>query len=644
MTLLRMALGAFLMLLIRASGADALGVVPPVAPGGYAVACSNVAQNFGLAPTDDARIQYWEGTQGHYVTELLSEPQGALLFNLPVPGNTDLFPNLAGRQIPYAALVCYPTAPGNPRPDYPIDTTGSRLVPKMQRGTDKPLWADAAFHYPVILYSHGLDGSPLSEGYLETIMRFASYGYVVAAPFHGDSRFANVDYDGLSDLVRLFLLGGFDQLIEMQAVRPHSLRVLLDALLSHPDLRDHIDPGRIAGFGASLGGESLLLFAGAELTTSVYPRLRATQVMKDDRLIAAVGYVPYFGQSLLPAFGDDQDGLRGITMPFMAISGTADTTAPIELTAQGVNNLAGSRYLVAFDGLEHGIRVEDVPDIFTWSLTFFSAHLSRNMPARIRLAGMNQVSGGAADSVHISYTTPPTSSYQGLWLSPNESGWGMTITQHDSMILAALGTYDQAGHPIWYVMSSCPLSGNGCTGDIYQFSGGTSPALPWNGAGNVATRVGTGTLTFADANNGTLDVTINGASGSKSITRTIFAIGTTLPAVDYTDLWWNPDESGWGVSLTQEFGIIVAVWFAYDANGKPIWYVASSCPVSGNACTGDLYQVTGGSALTAAWNSSSVVVTKVGAVTFAFTDANNGLMSYFGSGVTGNRVITRLGF
>jgi hypothetical protein len=36
--------------------------------------------------------------------------------------------------------------------------------------------------------------------------------------------------------------------------------------------------------------------------------------------------------------------------------------------------------------------------------------------------------------------------------------------------------------------------------------------------------------------------------------------------------------------------------------------------------------------------------TKVGAVTFAFTDANNGSMSYSIHGVTGNRVITRLGF
>lgn len=644
MALSRISLAALLLLLIRAFAADAQGIVPPVGPGGFAVACSNVAQNFNSAPTDNAREQYWSGDQGHYVTELFSEPQGALLFDLPVPDDEGLFPNHARQQIAYAALVCYPTAPDNPRADYAIDTTGSRVVPKMQRGSDKPLWADAAFHYPVLLYSHGLDGSPLSEGYLETIVRFASYGYVVAAPFHGDSRFADVQLDGLGDLVNLFLRGGFDELIEMQALRPHSLRVLLDTLLSHPDLRDHIDPGRIGGFGVSLGGESLLLYAGAELTTRVFPRLRAKVVMNDPRLVATVGYIPYFGQRLLPAFGNDQSGVRGVSMPFMAISGAADTTAPIELTEQGVNSLGGSRYLVVFDGVKHEILPEIVPDIYTWSLAFFDAQLTRNMPARIRLAGMNQVSGGAVDSVHVSVTTPPTSSYQGLWVNPNESGWGLTLSQHNNMVIAGLGTYDQAGQPIWYVMLSCPISGNACTGDIHQISGGTSPVLPWNGAGIAMTRVGTGTLTFADANNGTFIFTINGASGSKSITRWIFAAGASPPAVDYTDLWSNPNEAGWGVALTQEFGVIVAAWFAYDANGNPVWYVASSCPVSGNGCSADLYQIKGGSELTVAWNDSNMVVTKVGEVTFAFTAANNGSMSYSINGAMGNRVITRAAF
>jgi hypothetical protein len=235
-------------------------------------------------------------------------------------------------------------------------------------------------------------------------------------------------------------------------------------------------------------------------------------------------------------------------------------------------------------------------------------------------------------------------SYQDLWWNPNESGWGMSITQHNSMIFAALYTYDEVGQPAWYVMSSCPVSVNSCTGDIYKVSGGTSPTVPWNGRGKVVSSAGTGTLTFTDLNNGTFSYILNSISGSKAITRQLFGPVTTPPIVDYTDLWWNPNESGWGVALSQQFSMIFAAWFTYDATGKAIWYVASSCPVVGSGCTGDLYQVTGGTAVTSVWDGSNKVVTKVGSVNFAFTDASNGTMNYSINGVAGNRVITREGF
>ena len=148
-------------------------------------------------------------------------------------------------------------------------------------------------------------------------------------------------------------------------------------------------------------------------------------------------------------------------------------------------------------------------------------------------------------------------------------------------------------------------------------------------------------MTFIDISNGTFNFTIDGVSGSKVITQQIFALGTSAPAIDFSDLWWNPNESGWGVAVTQEYGMIFAAWFAYDATGKSIWYVASGCPVSGNGCSGDLYQVHGGSALTAVWNGANKVVTKVGSVNFAFTDSNNGAMTYTIDGLAGFRAITR---
>ena len=186
-----------------------------------------------------------------------------------------------------------------------------------------------------------------------------------------------------------------------------------------------------------------------------------------------------------------------------------------------------------------------------------------------------------------------------------------------------------------------------CSGTIYNVSGGTSPSAPWNGAGKVVGTAGTGTLSFTDENNGSFFYVLNGVPGIKTITRERFSNGTPQFSVDYTDLWWNPDESGWGIALTQDHGIIFAAWYAYDGNGKAIWYVASSCPLasgaSGNGCSGDLYQVSGGSPPNAAW-SPNLLVTKVGTISFVFSDANNALMSYTLNGSSSTRSISRQAF
>lgn len=247
---------------------------------------------------------------------------------------------------------------------------------------------------------------------------------------------------------------------------------------------------------------------------------------------------------------------------------------------------------------------------------------------------------GKPNLVIVSEATAVSANYQGLWWNANESGWGMSLTQHGNLIFAAIYTYDATGLPIWYVMTNCPVTPTGCTGDIYRVNGGTAPTVPWAGAGRVLTKVGTGTLEFASVNAGTFRFTIDDIAGSKDITQQLFATGATAPSIDYTDLWWNSNESGWGVSLTQQFGTIFAAWYAYDASGNPVWYVATNCPVGGAGCTGVLYQVTGGAPLTAHWKAVNPA-TVVGDVTFEFTDAANGRMSYTINGIASSRVITR---
>jgi len=387
-----------------AAGADSLAVVDPLPPGPYAVGCSNIEQDFSRVSAGETAQNYWEGvpdgSRERYVTQLFVDPADVLTANISVPDDPELFVDRAGQQVPNALLVCYPTTASNPRADYPLPT--GNAVPHMQHGAEDPLWADPGVRWPVLLFSHGLGGSPISNDYILALTTLASYGYVVVAPFHGDPRFADVHIQNLSDLFYAAL--HFPTFIEMQAIRPLGTKTALDVVLGHPQYRDHVDVNRIAGFGASLGGETLLLQAGAQLTKTI--GLSSKQVVNDTRLKAIVGYVPYFGQPIFPAFGRDQKGLDGLTTPFLGIGGFSDTTAPIETTVQGVLRLHGSRELLGLEGVGHFFDFPSAPDIFTWTVTFVAAHALDDRTARAQIARMVSVRGGGDDRLILDYTAP----------------------------------------------------------------------------------------------------------------------------------------------------------------------------------------------------------------------------------------------
>jgi predicted dienelactone hydrolase len=399
-----MAAGIAWMMFAVAAGADSLAVVDPLPPGLYVVGCSNVEQDFSRLFAGETAQNYWEGvpdgSRQRYVTQLFVDPVDALTVNVNVPDDRELFVNHATQQVPTALLVCYPTAASNPRPDYLLPT--GNAVPHMQRGADAPIWNDPSVQWPVLVFSHGLSGSPLSNDYIVALTVLASYGYVVVAPFHGDPRFADVKIASLSDA--LYAALHFPTYVEMQAIRPLSTAAALDFLLGHEQYRDHVDASKIAGFGASLGGESLLLQAGARLTTTI--GLSSKQVVADPRLKAIVGYVPYFGQSFLPAFGRDQKGLDNLTTPFLGIGGFSDTTAPIDVIVQGVLRLHGSRELLGLEGVGHYFDLPSAPDIFTWSLLFFAAHVQDDRIALAQIARMVSVRGGGDDRLILDYSAP----------------------------------------------------------------------------------------------------------------------------------------------------------------------------------------------------------------------------------------------
>jgi hypothetical protein len=115
---------------------------------------------------------------------------------------------------------------------------------------------------------------------------------------------------------------------------------------------------------------------------------------------------------------------------------------------------------------------------------------------------------------------------------------------------------------------------------------------------------------------------------------------------DYTDLWWNPNESGWGLNLIQHVSRnIFGVWYTYGLDGKRIWYVIPGGTwIATNVFRGDIY-VTSGPPQTGAFDPSRVTRNPVGTGTLTFSfDANNGAFAYSINGISGVKVISRQPF
>lgn len=111
---------------------------------------------------------------------------------------------------------------------------------------------------------------------------------------------------------------------------------------------------------------------------------------------------------------------------------------------------------------------------------------------------------------------------------------------------------------------------------------------------------------------------------------------------DATDLWWNPDESGWGVNVTQQGNEIVATLFVYSADGKAHWFVAPAAASSAShpVFTGALYETTG-PVFSTSFNPNLVTVRQVGTLSFDYTPPNSARLTYSVDGATVTKSVVR---
>ena len=119
-----------------------------------------------------------------------------------------------------------------------------------------------------------------------------------------------------------------------------------------------------------------------------------------------------------------------------------------------------------------------------------------------------------------------------------------------------------------------------------------------------------------------------------------------VPAFDFTDLWFNEAESGWGLNLIQHASHkVFGVMYTYDTDRKPMWLVIPDGTWSSPLVySGPIYRVTGPPFNGATFDSTRVRVTQVGIATLTFSGQNTGTFTFGFNGVPVTKTITRQPF
>ena len=117
---------------------------------------------------------------------------------------------------------------------------------------------------------------------------------------------------------------------------------------------------------------------------------------------------------------------------------------------------------------------------------------------------------------------------------------------------------------------------------------------------------------------------------------------------ELSDLWYNRNESGWGLNVSHQREVAFLTFYIYGPDGRATWYTGETANTGQNAqgalvFSGSLYQFTGPAFTTVPFDSTKVIGRSVGTVTFtAFLD--KATLTYTIDGATVSKELTRYTF
>jgi hypothetical protein len=248
------------------------------------------------------------------------------------------------------------------------------------------------------------------------------------------------------------------------------------------------------------------------------------------------------------------------------------------------------------------------------------------------------------------YGVFPARDYSGIYDAgeQGESGWGINLSQGTTgNLFLTWYTYTPEGKPLWLVGSggvwNTPTS---FTGRVYQTSGSPYGAQ-YVTANNTIKDVGSITLDFTDAKTVQVRWEVNSVNGTKIVKRFEQFPVVHRDGMNYSGIWGanlNPAatyETGWGLSITQDFSMLFGVWYTYDDSGKPLWVVMPGGEwKDATTYEGSMYTTTGTS-YAVPWNPAAHNVTHVGKMTIQFDAQDDATVTFTVNGKVVRKTIKR---
>lgn len=245
--------------------------------------------------------------------------------------------------------------------------------------------------------------------------------------------------------------------------------------------------------------------------------------------------------------------------------------------------------------------------------------------------------------------------YTAMWWNANESGWGLNIAHQGDVLFPMWFTYSPTGQIQWYAVSGAAKQADGSyTGEVFRFTGKPFNQIAGSQAFNASDKVGTASLRFTGTTALNFSYTVDGISQSKTLSRFAFGAeptcsftgGSRVSATNYTDIWWNQAESGWGLTLAHQGDGIFGLWYTYSSTGAAQWVSAFGTKQADGSFKGDLNRALSGTGFnqingTAA---TSFPLPKVGEFELRFSDGETGSFKYTLDGIEQTKQISRFVF